>query len=92
MPELVAAFAVAGAVGVLIIGIIYVLPWMVDREDQRHEPPEKLPAMSVQRARDVMQLYRRRTLESSPEKRAAYRTLVQAGVIVPDPRAERFLR
>ncbi|WP_280189615.1 MULTISPECIES: hypothetical protein [Nocardia] len=88
MPEIVVAIAVAGTVGVLLTGIFYVLPYF-DRED---EPPEPLPRMSVERAHDVMQLYRRRTLESSAEKRAAYRTLVRAGHIVPDARVERWVR
>ncbi|NEW27229.1 hypothetical protein [Nocardia cyriacigeorgica] len=92
MAEYVAALAVGGAVGVLIVGTIFVLPWLVERDDELKFRSEPLPRMTVQRAHDVMQLYRRRTLEDCAEKRAAFKTLVAAGHIVPDPRVERFVR
>ncbi|MBF6326752.1 hypothetical protein IU438_28940 [Nocardia cyriacigeorgica] len=92
MPEYVAAGAVGGAIAVLLVGIIFVLPWLVERDDEIKPRQEPLPRMSVARAHEVMRLYRRRTLEDCAEKRAAFRTLVAAGRIVPDPRVERWVR
>ncbi|WP_369024056.1 hypothetical protein [Nocardia cyriacigeorgica] len=92
MSEYVAAIAVGGAVAALFVGTIFVLPWLVERDDQLKPKSEPPPRMTVQRAHDVMRLYRRRTLEDCAEKRAAFRTLVAAGRIVPDPRVERFVQ
>ncbi|MBF6288488.1 MULTISPECIES: hypothetical protein [Nocardia] len=92
MPEYVAAVAVGGAIAVLLVGTIFVLPWLVARDDELEPKSEPLPRMSVARAHEVMRLYRRRTLEDCAEKRDAFRTLVAAGRIVPDPRVERWVR
>lgn len=92
MPDYVAAIAIGGAVAVVLVGTMFVLPWLVEREDEPEPRPEPLPRMTVERAHDVMRLYRRRTLDDCAEKRAAFRTLVAAGHIVPDPRVERWVR
>lgn len=89
MSEYVAAFAVAGVVAVLLGGLIYALPYMLGR-DEPPDPPTDL--MSVDTAHGVMQMHRRCSIAGCPDKRDAYRTLVDARVIVPDSRAERYVQ
>ncbi|NEW38196.1 hypothetical protein GV794_18635 [Nocardia cyriacigeorgica] len=90
MSDYIAVFAVAGSIAVLLLGLIYVLPYTF--EDP--EPPitETAPRMSVRMAHGVMQAHRRCSIESCPHKRDAYRTLVAVGAITPDQRAERYVR
>ncbi|MFE3441651.1 hypothetical protein ACFXNW_01310 [Nocardia sp. NPDC059180] len=91
MSDYVAAFAVAGAVAVLLAGLIYALPYMLARDD---DPPAPASAgrMCVQDAHEIMQDHRRCSIAGCPDKRDAYRTLVDARVIVPDARAERYMQ
>ncbi|WP_171048425.1 hypothetical protein [Nocardia cyriacigeorgica] len=48
--------------------------------------------LTIGAAHDIMQDHRRCSLDSCAEKRQAYQTLVDHGVVVPDRRAERYLR
>jgi len=90
MSDYIAAFAVAGSIAVLLLGLIYVLPYTFGED----EPPitERAPRMSVRMAHGVMQSHRRCSIESCPHRRDAYRTLVAVGAITPDQRAERYVR
>jgi hypothetical protein len=55
-----------------------------------HEAPEA--PFTVAGAHAVMQQHRRCGLDRCARKRAALRVLVQAGRVVPDPRADKYLR
>ncbi|MFE3441527.1 hypothetical protein ACFXNW_00690 [Nocardia sp. NPDC059180] len=90
MSDYIAAFAVAGSVAVLLLGLIYVLPYTFGED----EPPitARAPRMSARTAHSTMQVHRRCSIEDCPHKRDAYRTLVALGAITPDRRAERFVR
>lgn len=90
MSDYLAALAVAGPVAVLLLGLIYVLPYTFGDD----EPPiqARAPRMSVRTAHAIMRSHRRCGIDSCPHKRDAYQTLVAVGVIRPDARAERYLR
>ncbi|WP_280230585.1 hypothetical protein [Nocardia cyriacigeorgica] len=90
MADYIAAFAVAGSIAVLLLGLIYVLPYTFGED----EPPitARAPRMSAQTAHALMQTHRRCSIEDCPHKRDAYRTLVAVGAITPDQRAERYVR
>ncbi|NEW28439.1 hypothetical protein [Nocardia cyriacigeorgica] len=90
MSDYLAAFSVAGSIAVLLLALIYVLPYTFGED----EPPitARAPRMSARTAHGLMQVHRRCSIESCPHKRDAYRTLVAIGAITPDRRAERYLR
>ncbi|MFE3441900.1 hypothetical protein ACFXNW_02595 [Nocardia sp. NPDC059180] len=90
MSDYIAAFVVAGSIAVLLLGLIYVLPYTFGED----EPPitETAPRMSARTAHGLMQSHRKCSIESCPHKRDAYRTLVAVGAITPDQRAERYVR
>ncbi|MBF6085905.1 hypothetical protein [Nocardia cyriacigeorgica] len=90
MSDYITAFAVSSTVAVLLLALIYVLPYAFDDD----EPPitAQAPRMSARMAHATMQSHRRCSIDSCPHKRDAYRTLVAVGAIVPDQRAERFMR
>ncbi|MBF6100934.1 hypothetical protein IU510_23085 [Nocardia cyriacigeorgica] len=90
MDDYIATFAVAGSIAVLLLGLIYVLPYTFGKD----EPPitARAPRMSAQTAHTLMQVHRRCSIEDCPHKRDAYRTLVAVGAITPDLRAERYMR
>ncbi|MFE3442419.1 hypothetical protein ACFXNW_05255 [Nocardia sp. NPDC059180] len=90
MSDYIAALAVAGPIAVLLLGLIYALPYTFGED----EPPiqAREPRMSVRTAHGIMRSHRRCSIDSCPHKRDAYQTLVAFGVITPDTRVERYLR
>lgn len=48
--------------------------------------------LTVRAAHDIMQDHRRCSLDSCPDKLEAYQTLVDHGVVIPERRAEKYLR
>ncbi|MEU6187351.1 hypothetical protein [Nocardia sp. NPDC047038] len=58
--------------------------------EDAHRPPDK--PFTVEQAHRVMQGHRPCRADACPRKRAAFRTLVASGRVVPDSRADGYSR
>ncbi len=93
MDQIVTAGIVAVALALLAVGTFYVLPYLLDRDDVL--PASAVPAtdiidrLDIEHAHATMQDHVRCSIDSCPEKAYAYWTLVDAGHILPDERAQR---
>lgn len=90
MSEYIAALSVVGVVAVLLAALIYALPHMLRHNEEEPMAPVPRP-MTVDTAHRIMRIHRRCSVANCLAKRDAYLILVEAGAIVPDVRAERFM-
>ncbi|MGW4326592.1 hypothetical protein [Nocardia sp. CY41] len=93
MVQIVTAGVVAVALALLAVATFYVLPYLLDREDALPEwavpVTDILDRIDIEHAHATMQSHVRCSIDSCPDKAYAYWTLVDAGHIVPDERAQR---
>ncbi|MGK8520946.1 hypothetical protein ACRS6B_05015 [Nocardia asteroides] len=96
MDQIVTAGVVVVALALLAVATFYVLPYLLDRDDAI--PDAAVPALDIidrldiEHAHEVMQGHVRCGIDSCSDKAYAYWTLVDAGHIVPDERAQRRVR
>ncbi|MBF6077949.1 hypothetical protein [Nocardia beijingensis] len=93
MERILTAGVVVVALALLAVGTFYVLPYLLDRDDPLPESAipviDILDRLDIEHAHATMQNHVRCSIDSCPDKADAYWTLVKAGHIVPDERAQR---
>ncbi|MGY1945002.1 hypothetical protein [Nocardia asiatica] len=93
MNQIVTAGVVTVALALLAGGTFFVLPYLLDRDDAL--PESAVPVtdifdrLDIEHAHATMQDHVRCSIDSCPDKAYAYWTLVDAGHVVPDVRAQR---
>ncbi|WP_406269540.1 hypothetical protein OH799_26825 [Nocardia sp. NBC_00881] len=93
MDQIVTVGVVAVALALLAVGTFYVLPHLLDGDDALPESAvpvaDIIDRLDIEQAHAAMQDHIRWDIDSCSNKAFAYWTLVDAGHIVPDERAQR---